>query len=85
MKDNQVENANIHGCIAVRHIYRMTRDQFTVLPLPDEEIKMLVDAMAVKDGITRAATNLIEKRNPGNKGVPDEDGIRMAATDCRRQ
>ena len=45
------------------------RDQFTVLPIPDEVIKML-DAMAAKDGITRAI-----KGNPGDKGFPDEDCV----------
>ena len=51
----------------------MIRDQFTVLPIPDEVIKML-DAMAAKDGITRA-TNLFEIGNPGDKGFPDEDCV----------
>ena len=66
-KDNQVENANTHGCVAVRQtgslngsveMWRIstrafvTRDQFTVLPMPDEVIKLL-DKMAEKDGITR--------------------------------
>jgi len=35
--------------------------QFTALPMPEEVIKML-DAMAAKDGITRA-TNLFEKKD----------------------
>jgi hypothetical protein len=39
----------------------LKRDQFTVLPMPEEVIKML-DAMAAKDGITRA-TNLFEKKD----------------------
>jgi hypothetical protein len=54
MKDNQVENANTHSCIAMRHTGSLTgsvqmlwrletqsfviRDQFTVLPIPDEVI-----------------------------------------------
>ena len=37
------------------------RDQFTVLPMPDEVIGLL-DAMAAKDGITRA-TNLFVDEN----------------------
>ena len=52
-KDNQVENANTHGCIAVRQTGSLTgnvlmwrlstrsfvkRDQFTVLPMPEEVI-----------------------------------------------
>ena len=54
MKDNQVENANTHSCIAMRHTGSLTgsvqmlwrletqcfviRDQFTVLPIPDDVI-----------------------------------------------
>ena len=85
-KDNQVENANTHGCIAVRQTGSLTgsvqmwristrsfviRDQFTILPMPDEVIKML-DAMAEKDGITRS-TNLFEKPNPGDSATRDDD------------
>jgi len=86
-KDNQVENANTHGCIAVRQTGSLTgsvqmwrlstrsfvkRDQLTVLPMPEEVIKML-DAMAAKDGITRT-TNLFEDNSPGDKGsVSDDD------------
>ncbi len=84
MKDNQVENANSHGCIAVRQTGSLTgsvqmwristrsfviRDQFTVLPMPDEVIKML-DAMAEKDAITRS-TNLFEKPNPAETTTID--------------
>ena len=81
-KDNQVENSNTHGCIAVRQTGSLTgsvemwrigtrsfvkRDQFTVLPMPDEVIGIL-DAMAAKDGITRA-TNLFVDEN----GLPEPD------------
>ncbi len=48
------------------------RDQFTVLPMPEEVIKIL-DAMAAEDGITRAS-NLFERGNPGDKGV-SSDGV----------
>ena len=53
----------------------VVRDQFTVLPMPEEVIKIL-DAMAAKVGITRAS-NLFEKGNPGDKGV-------STAIECRR-
>jgi hypothetical protein len=85
-KDNQVENANTHGCIAVRQTGSLTgsvqmwrlstrsfvkRDQFTVLPMPEEVIKML-DAMETKDGIART-TNLFEDYGPGDKGGASDD------------
>jgi hypothetical protein len=50
---------------------RSLRDQFTVLPMPDEVIKML-DAMAEKDGITRS-TNLFEKPNPRDSDTRDDN------------
>jgi hypothetical protein len=46
------------------------RDQFTVLPMPDEVIGIL-DAMAAKDGITRA-TNLFVDEN----GLPEPDYVK---------
>ena len=49
----------------------MIRDQFTVLPMPDEVIKIL-DAMAEKDAITRS-TNLFEKPNPGDSDARDDN------------
>ena len=75
-KDNQVENANTHSCIAVRQTGSLTRsfvkrDQFTNLTMPEEVIKML-DAMAAKDGITRT-TNLFEGNSPGDKGSASDD------------
>jgi hypothetical protein len=89
LKNNQVENANTLGCIAVRQTGSLTgsvqmwqistwsfviRDQFTILPMPDEVIKMLVDAMAEKDGITRS-TNMFEKPNPGDSDNRDDNDI----------
>ena len=86
LKNNQVENANTHGCIAVRQtgsltgsvqMWRsstwsfVTRDQFTILPMLDEVIKML-DAMAEKDEITRS-TNKFEKPNPGDSDNRDDN------------
>ena len=96
-KDNQVENANTHGFVAVRQtgslngsveMWRIstrafvTRDQFTVLPMPDEVIKLL-DKMAEKDGITRESVlfempDLVtdnedeENRGPTYKEITDD-------------
>jgi len=81
-KDNQVESANTHGCVAVRQtgslngsvemwrIAFVTRDQFTMLPIPDEVIKLL-DKMAEKDGITRESV-LFE--------MPNDDEARTTTT-----
>ncbi len=44
-----------------QHAQLREKRQFTALPMPEEVIKML-DAMAAKDGITRA-TNLFEKKD----------------------
>jgi hypothetical protein len=82
-KDNQIENANTHGCVAVRQtgslnrsveMWRIstrafvTRDQFTVLPMPDEVIKLL-DKIAEKDGITRESV-LFERSRDLNDEAP---------------
>ena len=85
-KDNQVENTNTHGCVAVRQtgslngsveMWRIstrafvTRDPFTVLPMPDEVIKLL-DKMAEKDGTTRESV-LFEMLDLVTDDEDDED------------
>jgi hypothetical protein len=89
-KDNQVENANTHGCVAVKQtgslngsveMWRistraiMTRDQFTVLPMPDKVIKLL-DKIALKDGITRKSVLFEDSRTPNDEApelMTDDD------------
>ena len=89
-KDNQVENANTHGCVAVRQtgslsgsveMWRIStrafviRDQFTVLPMPDEVIKLL-DKIAEKDGITRESVLFENSRTPNDEApalMTDDD------------
>ena len=46
------------------------RDQFTVLPMPDEVVGIL-DAMAAKDKMTQA-TNLVVDEN----GLPESDYVK---------
>ena len=81
-KDNQVANANTHGCVAVRQTGSLTgsvemwristqrfvkRDQFTVLPMPDEVISLL-DKIAEKDGITRGTALFGERKQDPDVG-----------------
>ena len=82
-KDNQVANANTHGCVAVRPTGSLTgsvemwrvgtqrfvkRDQFTILPMPDEVISLL-DKLAEKDGITRGTALFGERKQDPNSGM----------------
>ena len=82
-KENQVANANTHGCVAVRptgslpgsvEMWRVgtqrfvKKDQFTILPMPDEVISLL-DKLAEKDGITRGTALFGERKQDPDSGI----------------